>query len=46
VRDNLLNTIDISLDSLRVYTLRSDRDASVEVHGRDRWIDPDDPIVV
>lgn len=45
-RQRLLKEIDPERDSLRLYYLGSDRDAVVESHGRDRYVDFTGPIIL
>ena len=40
------DAIDDQHDSIRVYRLPPDRARSVRMLGRDRWTDPDDPLIV
>ena len=42
----LLQEIDGQHDSLRMYRLPADRMQAVRVLGRDRWRDPDEPIIL
>jgi len=42
----LLREIDPEQDSLRIYTLAGDREAVVEAHGRDQYVDFSGPLVV
>lgn len=46
LRSRLLAILDLQEDSLRVYRLPGKFDDLVEVHGRDRRIDFDDPLIV
>ncbi len=41
----LLRIIDREKDSLRIYILQGDRNHVVRVHGLDRYLDPDGPLV-
>ena len=45
-KHKLIKAIDPDLDSLRIYTLIGERDRSVDVHGRDGYIDFSDPLIV
>jgi CRISPR-associated protein Cas2 len=38
--------IDLRQDSLRLYRLPADRTLAVQVLGRDRWQDPDEPLIL
>jgi len=42
----LMEEIDGQLDSLRLYRLPADRAQAVRVLGRDRWRDPDEPLIL
>jgi CRISPR-associated protein Cas2 len=46
LRGRLLEIVDLSRDSLRIYFLRGKREEVVEAYGRDLYIDFDDPLVV
>lgn len=46
LRNRLLEILDFHEDSLRVYRLPGKVDDLVEVHGLDRRIDFDDPLIV
>jgi hypothetical protein len=42
----LMQEIDGQCDSLRLYHLPADRGYAVRVLGRDRWRDPDEPLIL
>jgi CRISPR-associated protein Cas2 len=42
----VVEEIDGQRDSLRLYRLPADRTQAVRVFGRDRWRDPDEPIIL
>lgn len=42
----LVNIINPALDSLRIYVLHGDRTQSTRCHGRDRYRDFDDPLIL
>lgn len=42
----LLEIIDPRFDSLRIYILRGGREGVVRTHGRDRYRDFDDPLIL
>lgn len=42
----LLEIIDLSEDSLRIYFLKGDRESFVTVYGRDTWRDFESPLVL
>ena len=42
----MADEIDGQQDSLRVYRLPADREQATRVLGRDRWRDPDEPLIV
>lgn len=46
LRRRLLDEIDASTDSLRIYRLGAAREEVVEAHGRDRYVDFTGPLVV
>jgi CRISPR-associated protein Cas2 len=46
LRARLLDIIDSQKDSLRIYVLRGKREEVVEVHGRDLYVDFDEPLVI
>jgi CRISPR-associated protein Cas2 len=46
MRGKLLSIIAPESDSLRIYRLQGHHDQSVEVYGRDDWVDLDDAIVL
>lgn len=46
LRGKLLKIIDSAEDSLRIYILYGKREEVVEVHGRDLFVDPFDPMIV
>lgn len=46
LRNRLLAILNCQEDSLRIYRLTGRCQDSVEVHGRDRRIDFDDPLIV
>ncbi len=45
-RARLLKILNTEEDSLRIYRLPSNREEVVEVHGRDWYRDPSDPLII
>ncbi len=46
LRHQLIKTICPAEDSLRIYQLRGKREDAVESHGRDRYIDFHQPLII
>lgn len=46
MRMRLLKAISTNEDSLRIYTLKGDREDAVEAFGKDTYVDFKDPLVV
>ncbi|HLH79928.1 MAG TPA: CRISPR-associated endonuclease Cas2 [Chthonomonas sp.] len=46
LRTRLLQIIDLEQDSLRIYRLKGRREDVVEVHGRDLYRPPSDPLII
>lgn len=46
MRDKLLNTMDVTEDSIRIYRLRQPRDKFVEAHGVDKYMDFSEPLIL
>ena len=44
--ERVVQEIDGQSDSLRLYRLSGNRTAAVRVVGRDRWRDPDEPLIL
>ena len=42
----LVETIDPTTDSVRIYELPSDRERAITVHGQDHYTDFDDPLII
>lgn len=42
----LLEVMDLEKDSLRIYVLRGGRERSLRSHGKDRYTDYDEPLVL
>ena len=45
LKSSLIDIIDKKTDSLRIYKLNSDRKKCIEVHGVDKFVDFDAPLV-
>lgn len=46
LESELLSIIDLKNDSLRIYVLYGGRRRSLRAHGRDRYVDFDEPMVL
>lgn len=46
LRQKLLDTLDPTEDSIRIYRLRQPRDKFVEAFGRDQYTDFSDPLIL
>ncbi|MFW8628121.1 MULTISPECIES: CRISPR-associated endonuclease Cas2 [unclassified Deinococcus] len=46
LRQKLLDILDPTEDSIRIYRLRQPRDSFVEAYGRDRYVNFHDPLIL
>lgn len=46
LRQKLLETMDVTEDSIRIYRLRQPREKFVEAHGLDKYVDFSEPLIL